>query len=56
MQTVEELKNKIKGRLAENELLMEDGVLIATYKMVNRKAYEVKESSYRQLKFVKEKK
>ena len=53
---IEYLKNKIKEKLGENELLMKDGALVATYKMTKRAAYEVKESSYRTLKFVKEKK
>jgi putative phage-type endonuclease len=53
---IESLKNKIKESIGEAELLTKDGNKIATYKTIKRAAYEVKESSYRQLKFVKEKK
>lgn len=52
---IESLKNKIKEAIGEAELLTKDGQKIATYKTIKREAYEVKASSYRQLKFIKTK-
>ena len=52
---IDSLKNKIKEFVGENELLKSGESIIATYKTVIRKEYVVKESSYRQLKFMKAK-
>lgn len=52
---IESLKNKIKEAMGEAEILTSGGNKIATYKTIKREAYEVKASSYRQLKFIKTK-
>lgn len=46
---VERLKNELKLFLEDTEVLMIKGQVAATFKMINKKSFTVKETSYRQL-------
>ena len=48
---VADLKDKIKEFIGDNEGLVRQGELIATYKMINKKEYVVPAKSYRELRF-----
>lgn len=52
---IDELSDKVKTFIGDNEGLTQNGKIIATYKMIKKKEYLVKAHTERQLRFKKEK-
>lgn len=48
---IDQLKDKVKEFAGDDEAIGREGEIIATYKMIHKKAYEVKAKSYRELRF-----